>query len=118
MGDLAPEHRQGEFRLAVIDRRRGRWTDSIRRFAEYEQDHPNTIWGARETARTFAMVRRYPEAEECLKGALAKAPEGVVNFYRQLGEVRLAQADPQGRQRILRANIGGDPKAATRVDNG
>ena len=91
-----PNTVRGDFRLAVIDRRRGRWTDSIRRFGEYEQDHPHTIWGARETARTFAMVRRYSEGEGCLKEALTKAPEGVVNFYRQLGEFRLAQADPQG----------------------
>ncbi|MEP6820804.1 MAG: tetratricopeptide repeat protein, partial [Chthoniobacterales bacterium] len=91
-----PTITRGAFWIASVDRRRGRWADSIRRFAEYEEDHPDTVPCARETAKTLGFMRKYREAEECLRTALDKALAGAAEYYTQLGEMRLAQADPDG----------------------
>jgi len=60
--------------VAAIDRRQGRWADSIANFEkarELDPRNPSVIWNA---AETYAALGRYAEAEEAIEEGLAVNP--------------------------------------------
>ena len=86
---------------AFMERRGGHWEDCLAHYSEARRLDPNNEVIVRDSARTFEMLRRYQEAEELVRRRLATPSQSDRQFYRQLGQLRLAQGDAHGANELL-----------------
>ncbi len=103
---------------AALDRRQGRWTESIRNWERGVALDPRNFRFLVETAFTYQALRRFEEAAGFYQRALAVKPED--QFARtELAQLPFsARADLQPWQAALSSILGKDPSAATAIANG
>ena len=103
---------------AAIDRRQGRWTESIRNFERAIDLDPRNFRFLVETAFTYQGLRRFSEATALYKRAVALLPRD--HFARtQLAQIAfLERGDLQPLRDQLATILNEDPKAAPEIANG
>jgi TolB-like protein/class 3 adenylate cyclase/Tfp pilus assembly protein PilF len=103
---------------AAMDRRQGRWAESIRNWERGINLDPRNFRYLLETAFTYQALRRFPEAARTYERALSIMPRDY--FTRtQLAQIPFAEgADLAPWHGQLGAILNDDPKAATEIANG
>ncbi len=103
---------------AAIDRRQGRWTESLRNWQRAVELDPRNFRYLVETAFTDQAMRRFSDATQMYERALLVKPQD--HFVRnQLAQVSfLERADLEPWRTELSKILNEDPKAATDVANG
>jgi TolB-like protein/class 3 adenylate cyclase/Flp pilus assembly protein TadD len=103
---------------AAIDRRQGRWVESIRNWEHAVEFDPRNFRYLVETAFTYQAMRRFSDAARMYERALAVKPQDQFarNQLAQLAFLERGELDPWRAQ--LSSIIGENPKAATDVANG
>jgi TolB-like protein/class 3 adenylate cyclase/Tfp pilus assembly protein PilF len=102
---------------AAIDRRQGRWTESIRNWERGVALDPRNFRFAIETAFTYQGMRRFAESSAMFERALSILPRD--QFARtQLAQIAFFErADLEPVRKCLAAILNDDPKAATEIAN-
>ena len=103
---------------AAIDRRQGRWAESMRNWERGVDLDPRNFRYLVETAFTYQALRRFPESAQMYERALSVKPRD--QFVRtQLAQIPFSEhADPEPWRAQLSAIVNEDPKAATDIANG
>jgi TolB-like protein len=103
---------------AAIDRRQGRWAESMRNWERGVDLDPRNFRFLEETAFTYQGLRRFPESARMYARALAIMPRD--QFARtQLAQIPFSErADLQPWRAQLSSIVNEDPKAATDIANG
>jgi serine/threonine protein kinase len=101
------------FELAgLIDRRQGRWEESIRNFEREMELDPRNIYILQQVALSYQYLRRYAEMAAVLDRALAISPKDVDTRVAR-GQIDLdSRADPRRLQTAIDAILTEDPTAA------
>jgi TolB-like protein/class 3 adenylate cyclase/Flp pilus assembly protein TadD len=101
----------------AIDRRQGRFTESIRNWEHGLELDPLNYRYAIETAFTYQGVRRFPEAAALFERAVSIRPSD--QFARtQLAQISFFErGDLEPLRKCLAAILDNDPKAATEIAN-
>jgi TolB-like protein len=101
----------------AIDRRQGRWTESIRNWERGVSLDPRNFRYAIETAFTYQGLRRFSESAAMFERALSILPRD--QFARtQLAQIPFFErADLEPLRKCLAAILSDDPKAATEIAN-
>jgi serine/threonine-protein kinase len=101
----------------AIDRRQGRWTESIRNWERGLALDPRNFRYAIETAFTYQGVRRFSESAAMFERALSILPSD--QFARtQLAQISFFErGDIEPLRKCLAAILNDDPKAATEIAN-
>ncbi|HEX4631489.1 MAG TPA: FlgO family outer membrane protein, partial [Chthoniobacterales bacterium] len=102
---------------AAIDRRQGRWTESIRNWEHGLALDPRNFRFAIETAFTYQGMRRFAESSAIFERALSILPRD--QFARaQLAQIPFFErGDLEPLRKCLAAILSDDPKAATEIAN-
>jgi TolB-like protein/class 3 adenylate cyclase len=102
---------------AAIDRRQGRFTESIRNWERGLALDPRNFRYAIETAFTYQGLRRFSESAAMFERALSILPSD--QFARtQLAQIAFFErADLEPLRKCLAAVLNDDPKAATEIAN-
>ena len=102
---------------AAVDRRQGRFTESIRNWERCLELDPRNFRYAIETAFTYQGVRRFPEAAALFERALSILPSD--QFARtQLAQISFYErGDFEPLRKCLADILNRDPKAATEIAN-
>jgi eukaryotic-like serine/threonine-protein kinase len=61
--------------IGLVERRRGRWNESVARFSEALRYDPRSGSQTLEVGDDYLMMRMYPEAEEYIDRAIALSPD-------------------------------------------
>jgi TolB-like protein/Flp pilus assembly protein TadD len=103
---------------AAIDRRQGRWAESMRNWQRGVELDPRNFRFLVETAFTYQALRQFSESARMYERALAVMPHD--QFARtQLAQIPFSErADLQPWRAQLFAIVNEDPKAATDIANG
>jgi tetratricopeptide (TPR) repeat protein len=103
---------------AAMDRRQGRWSESVRNWEHGIELDPRNSRYLVETAFTYQAMRRFPEVAQMYERALSVKPQD--QFTRnQLAQLPfLERGDLDHWRAELLAILREDPKAATDVANG
>jgi TolB-like protein len=103
---------------AAIDRRQGRWVESIRNWERGVSLDPRNFRFLEETAFTYQVLRRFRESARMYERALSILP-GDQFVRTQLAQIPFSErADLQPWRTQLSAIVNEDPKAATDIANG
>ncbi len=113
-----PNNPLGYAFAAAIDRRQGRWLESIRNWDHAIELDPRNFRFFVETAFTYQAMRRYADAARMYERALEAKPEEEFarNQLAQLPFLERGDLDPWRVQ--LTSIVSENPKAATDVANG
>jgi TolB-like protein/class 3 adenylate cyclase/Flp pilus assembly protein TadD len=103
---------------AAMDRRQGRWAESIKNWERGIELDPRNFRYLVETGFTYQAMRRFTEAGRCFERALSIKPQE--HFTRtQLAQLPfLARAEVQAWRAQLRAILDNDPNSTTEIANG
>lgn len=92
-----PHHAEPAYALALIDRRTGRWEDSLGHFRDSLRMDPLNAGTLTEWGLTLMGMRRFAEARERFDAALAVTPDDLQLLGRKaaalLAEGKLAEAE-------------------------
>lgn len=103
---------------AAIDRRQGRWDESLRNWEHGTELDPRNYRYLMETAFTYQGAHRYAESKRAYERGLAVQP-GDQFAATQLAQLAfLEHANAQPWEDELQAIVTADPKAATELANG
>jgi TolB-like protein len=103
---------------AAIDRRQGRWAESIRNWESGVALDPRNFRYLVETALTYQALRRFPESAGMYESALSVRP-GDQFARTQLAQIPFsARADLRPWRSQLSSILNEDPKAAPEIANG
>ena len=78
---------------ARIERRLNRWKEALRHFAKAAELDPRDPTHPTAIATTYRLLRHYKEAEETADRAIGMFPEAADQFWKEKGEVALAEGD-------------------------
>ncbi|PYK76138.1 MAG: hypothetical protein DME42_00755 [Verrucomicrobia bacterium] len=78
---------------ARIERRLNRWKEALRHFAKAAELDPRDPTHPTAIATTYRLLRHYKEAEETVDRAIGMFPEAADQFWKEKGEVALAEGD-------------------------
>jgi TolB-like protein/class 3 adenylate cyclase len=103
---------------AAMDRRQGRWTESIRNWERGVELDPRNFRYLMETALTYQVMRRYAESAAMFERAISILPQD--KFARtQLAHNRFFEhGDIEPLRACLSDILNEDPTAATEIANG
>jgi TolB-like protein/class 3 adenylate cyclase/Tfp pilus assembly protein PilF len=100
---------------AYIDRRQGRWEDSIRNFERASKLEPRNITILQQLSLTYESLRHYAEMAATLDRALAIAPNDV-SIRTQRATVALSwRADPKPLHATIQAILTENPNATSLI---
>ena len=100
---------------AYIDRRQGRWEDSIRNFERASKLEPRNITILQQLSLTYESLRHYAEMAAALDRALAIAPNDV-SIRTQRATVALSwRADPKPLHATIQAILTENPNATSLI---
>jgi TolB-like protein/tRNA A-37 threonylcarbamoyl transferase component Bud32 len=97
---------------AYIDRRQGRWEDSLEEMKQALQLDPRDLSILQQISLTFEGLRRYKEMAATLDAALAMAPKDVPARIRRAWVDLEEHADPQPLRTTINAILAETPEAA------
>jgi serine/threonine-protein kinase len=101
------------FELAgLIDRRQGRWEESIRSFEREMELDPRNIYILQQVALSYQFLRRYAEMAAVLDRALAISPKDIDTRVARAQIDLDSHADPRPLQTTIDAILNEDPTAA------
>jgi TolB-like protein/Flp pilus assembly protein TadD len=97
---------------AFIDRRQGHWDQSIAEFKRAAELDPRNVPTLKQLSLTYGMVRRFNEAADTLKRAIAVAPNDIgIQIDRTMIELKF-RADPRPSNAAIRSALRKDPNIA------
>lgn len=100
---------------AFIDRRQGHWEKSIAEFKRASELDPRNLSTLKQLSLTYGMVRRFSEADDTLKRAIAVAPNDIgLQIDRTMLELKF-RADPRPSHAAIQSALGKDPSIAQRI---
>jgi TolB-like protein/class 3 adenylate cyclase/Tfp pilus assembly protein PilF len=111
-----PNEPLGFLLAGYIDRRQGRWDDSIKNMQQalsIDPRGPQTPFTLEQLSRTYELLRRYPEATATIDRALALAPSNPSLRHRRASIEMAASADVQSYKKTLNALIAEKPELAS-----
>jgi TolB-like protein len=76
---------------ARIDRRQGRWDDSLHNYLRAKEVDPGSTEILRDIAAIYVSMRRYSDSERFVIDTLGKLPEAAGLYHYQLGVCYLAE---------------------------
>jgi tetratricopeptide (TPR) repeat protein len=101
--------------IGYIDWRQGRWTEAVRNFERSIELDPRNVQFLVNTANTYSEMRRYPEAAELFRRAVAVSPHyywarvnGAWQPFRERADIRPLHAE-------LNAILAEEPDAAPKA---
>ena len=98
---------------AFIDRRQGHWDKSIAEFKRASELDPRNLSILKQLSLTYGMVRRFSEADDTLKRAIAVAPNDIgIQIDRTMLELKF-RADPRPSHAAIQSALGKDPEYCT-----
>ena len=101
--------------LGFIDRRQGRWTESIKNLEHAIELDPQNADFLKQLADSYVCLRRYADAERVLDRAIAVAPkDSNTRAYRAAIELRW-HADPQPLSSTIRAILAEDSREGQNI---
>jgi TolB-like protein/tRNA A-37 threonylcarbamoyl transferase component Bud32/Flp pilus assembly protein TadD len=97
---------------AYIDRRQGRWDESLDRMKQALELDPQNLSVLQQTSLTYQALRRYKETVATLDKVLAIAPKDIaIKVWRAWVELQW-RADPSPLHTTIETALTQDPKAA------
>jgi tetratricopeptide (TPR) repeat protein len=101
--------------LGFIDRRQGRWAESIKNLERAVELDPQNAGFLKQLADSHVCLRQYADAERVLDRAIAVAPkDSAIRAYRAAIELRW-HADPQPLSSTIRAILAKDPREGQNI---
>jgi tetratricopeptide (TPR) repeat protein len=100
---------------AYIDRRQGRWEDSIRNFEHASELDPRSLTILQQLSLNYEMLRRYNEMSTTLDRALTLAPNDVSLRTQRAGVALSWRADPKPLHATIQAILAENPNAASLI---
>jgi TolB-like protein/class 3 adenylate cyclase/Tfp pilus assembly protein PilF len=97
---------------AYIDRRQGRWEDSIRNFEHASELDPRNVVILQQLSVNYEYLRRYSEMATTLDRALAIAPNDVSIRAQRAGVALSSHADTKPLRAIIQTILAENPNAA------
>jgi TolB-like protein/Tfp pilus assembly protein PilF len=94
---------------AYIDRRQGRWDDSLANFKRALQLDPRNLFIFHELSATYQLLRRYTDMAAILDRALALAPGDPITRVARAWVDLESKADPKPMHAAIQAIIAEDP---------
>jgi TolB-like protein/class 3 adenylate cyclase len=101
--------------VAYIDRRQGRWEDSIQNFERAAELDPRNGTILQQLSLMYAYLRRYADVSAVLDRALAIAPDDVVLKTQRAGVSLNWRADPKPLHAAIQAILAENPNATPLV---
>jgi serine/threonine-protein kinase len=98
-----------------IDRRQGRWDDSLKNMQQalsLDPRGPQTPFMLEQLSRTYDLLRRYSEVTALMDRALALAPNNPSLRYRRANIDLVSRGDVQPLKNMLRTLVAERPEAA------
>jgi serine/threonine-protein kinase len=95
--------------IGYVERRRGRWEESLARFIEALRYDPRSNFRLFDVADDYFSLRKFPEAEHYLDRAIALAPDWVNPYVYKAWLYLVWRGDMQAARSVLR-------QALTRVE--
>jgi serine/threonine protein kinase/cytochrome c-type biogenesis protein CcmH/NrfG len=116
-----PNNEQIFYWMALIDRRQGRWNESVRNFEKAMELDPGETVYLRNTAQIYELQRRFAEAAALLDRVLKLLPQDHASDEYDKREVRVERAsidlawraDPRPLHVAIEAIVTEKPAAAT-----
>jgi len=100
---------------AYIDRRQGRWEDSIRNFEHASELDPRNITILQQLSVTYEYLHRYADMAATLDRALMLAPDDVSLRAQRAGVALSWRADPKPLHATIQAILTENAKAASLI---
>jgi TolB-like protein/class 3 adenylate cyclase/Tfp pilus assembly protein PilF len=98
---------------AFIDRRQGRWNDSMRNFERASELNPRNVFILEQLSFNYELLRRYDDMTAVLDRAFAIAPKGIALRAQRARVALNSRADPQPLHATIQAILSEDPNAAS-----
>lgn len=113
-----PNNPVGYIYTAAIDRRQGRWAESLRNMERGVALDPRNFRFVIETAFTYQANRRYAESDRMFERAASILPHDHFARTQLAQNVFLERGDLEPLRAVLSDIVNEDPKAATEIANG
>src|SRR5262249_36245501 len=102
---------------AAIERRQGRWEESIRNFERAVELDPRNIVPLGQAALNYLFLRRYPDLEAALDHVLAIAPNDLAAQADRTGAELDWRADTRPMHQLVDSIQATNPGALPRIAN-
>jgi TolB-like protein/class 3 adenylate cyclase/Tfp pilus assembly protein PilF len=110
---MLPNNADAFLFAAFIDRRQGRWNDSMGNFERASELNPRNVFILEQLSFNYELLRRYDDMTAVLDRALAIAPNGIA-LRAQRARVALNwRANPQPLHATIQAILAENPNAAS-----
>ena len=100
-GRLLPNSADVFYTSALIERRLGHWSDTLRHFAKANELNPRDPTAVTVLIASYGLLRHYTEADQLADRAIAALPEAADQFWNLKGHHALDRGDVTGAQAAL-----------------
>jgi len=103
---LQPNNSEVVFAIGALERRQGRWAEALADQRQAVALSPRSADLKWDLAYTYALLRRYSEADRYLDQAIALTPDSPLLYGLKASWHVLATGDVEGARQILRGALG------------